>query len=463
MKTFNASNKLKSSKELFEQRVKFNTEAYLDIENTKGVVDFYFFEKIRYGHVNTESVPVIPKEEFLQPILYSEQISGLAFDFCIYGIEQILKHFKDCLRYGIINKDLITRIEPLESYKPPALAYREGLKLNFQNFNDYLEENYLNSKITDFESYVKMFMDFYKKNYKSMRPMTLSAHCLSSHSSPLETGLAIKLFPTVFDDDQKKYDDLISSPNFQKYVNACRNFGFSIVKNTPNLIIYDINSPANSIPLSKNNISSAENLFETRYQTPTNITLQIIQDEMVSGFNEYAFENPYTLHVKECNLRGYRYTCTTIQEDIACDDNLIYNMNLLSIVRGHDNSYINNNILNIYNTFRYYEEQERMSIGKFQQINKNINYFQKRFDKSSVISYIEDEYKNLYKNEPNNYVSFLIKEKLRALEQLEKETLADLTNTLVEIDTDTRLDTSSGVTTGDASTSPSQPTGGGTY
>ena len=53
-----------------------------------------------------------------------------------------------------------------------------------------------------------------------------------------------------------------------------------------------------------------------------------------------------------------------------------------------------------------------MSIGKFQQINKNINYFQKRFDKSSVISYIEDEYKNLYKNEPNNYVSFLIKEKL---------------------------------------------------
>ena len=102
MKTFKGKNSSKSAKELFEQRIKFNTEAYDNIGNTLGIVDFDFFEKIRYGHVNTKNMPVIPRDEFMQPIIFSNETSGFIFDFCVFGVEIILKHFQDCLRYGFI-------------------------------------------------------------------------------------------------------------------------------------------------------------------------------------------------------------------------------------------------------------------------------------------------------------------------------------------------------------------------
>ena len=82
MTTFNANNNNGSSRDLFEQKIKFNTEAYSEIRDTKGIVEFNFFEKIRYGHVDTKNTPVVPREEFMQPIIYSNETAGIIFDFC---------------------------------------------------------------------------------------------------------------------------------------------------------------------------------------------------------------------------------------------------------------------------------------------------------------------------------------------------------------------------------------------
>jgi len=75
-----------------------------------------------------------------------------------------------------------------------------------------------------------------------------------------------------------------------------------------------------------------------------------------------------------------------------------------------------------------------MSIGKFNQIQQNVKYFQKRFDNDSVIGYIIDEFQSLYATEPNNYASFIRRENQKEIEILEQETQADLTDTVVEIE-----------------------------
>ena len=434
MTTFNANNNNTSSKELFDQKIKFNTEAYADAGNIKGIVEFNFFEKIRYGHVNTKNIPVIPREEYMQPIIYSNEISGIIFDFCVFGVEMILKHFQDCLRYGIIEQDTITKIAPIKAFVSPLIAYREGLKFNFDTFNDHLTINNLHNNITGLSSYVKEYVKYFKINHDVLRPMTLSKHCISKYASPMETGMAIQFYPTMFDDDQAKYDDIISSPNFKKYVNACRNFGFSVMKNTPNMIMFDINSAANAIPLNENGISSAEQLFETRFNVDTSKTIKILKQEMGKGYNMYANANKIVLNVKDCN------------------DRLIYNKKVLPLVNNiNNNNYINNNIINIYITFKYHEEQERMSIGKFNQIKNNVSYFQKRFDNDSVIGYINDEFQNLYESEPNNYASFIRREDQKEIEKLEDETQAQLSATTIEIEGPT------------IDRSPTQPTGRGTY
>ena len=418
MTTFKAKNDINSAKELFDERIKFNVEAYEEAGNTLGVVDFDFFEKIRYGHVNTRKMPVIPRDEFMQPIIFSNDASGFIFDFCVFGVETILKHFQDCMRYGNIDQDTVSNIRPIKSYTSPTVEYRRGLKQNFQDFNQHLTNNRLLYKISGLTTYVKRFLDYYKINYHNLRPMTLSKHCISRHASPLETGMAIQFFQTAFDEDQIKYDEIISSPNFPKYVNACRNYGFSIMKHTPNMVIFDINSAANNIPLTENNISSIEQLFETRFTTSPTICTDIMREEMAIGYNQLANENRTLLQAKDCG------------------DKLVYNKKVLSLVGNvNNNIYLNNNILNIYITFKYYEEQERMSLGKFNQIQQNVKYFQKRFDNEAVISYIKEEFQDLYKNEPNNYASFIRRENQKEVEILEAETQAQITGQEIEIET----------------------------
>jgi len=433
MTTFKAKNSSTSAKELFDEKIKFNTEAYEQVD-AHGVVEFDFFEKIRYGHVNTKKMPVIPRDEFMQPIIFSNETSGFIFDFCVFGVEIILKHFQDCIRYGSINEDVVSRIAPIKSYTSPTVEYRQGLKENFEHFNQHLVNNRLLYKITGLRSYVKRFLDYYKINYQNLRPMTLSKHCISRHASPLETGMAVQFFQTAFDDDQIKYDEIISSPNFPKYVNACRNYGFSIMKQTPNMVIFDINSAANVIPLAENGLSSIEQLFETRFTTSPTICTDIMRDEMAIAYNLFARANRVTLQAKDCG------------------DKLIYNKKILPLVGNvNNNNYLNNNIINIYITFKYYEEQERMSLGKFNQIKKNVKYFQKRFDNESVIGYIKEEFQDLYKNEPNNYASFIRRENQKEVEILEAETQAQITGQEVEIETQM------------ISRTPTQPTGGGSY
>ena len=119
MTKFNANNKTKSSKELFEEKIKFNAEAYAEIEYPKGIVEFNFFEKIRYGHVNTKNLPVIPDEEFMQPIINSRTIVGLTFDFSVVGVDLIVNHFQNCLRFGTIHQDTVSNLEVMQSYVPP--------------------------------------------------------------------------------------------------------------------------------------------------------------------------------------------------------------------------------------------------------------------------------------------------------------------------------------------------------
>ena len=220
--------------------------------------------------------------------------------------------------------------------------------------------------------------------------------------------MAVQFFPTVFDDDQAKFDEIISSPNFPKYVNACRNYGFSVIKSTPNVVIFDINSAANSIPLRENNITSIEQLFESRFTTSPTICLDLLKIEMAVAYNLLAEANRSTLLAKDCG------------------DAIKYKKKVLPLVGNvNNNNYINNNIINIYITFKYYEEQERMSIGKFNQIKQNVKYFQKRFDNEAVIGYIKDEFQNLYATEPNNYASFIRRENQKEVEILEQDTSTD--------------------------------------
>ena len=163
------------------------------------------------------------------------------------------------------------------------------------------------------------------------------------------------------------------------------------------------------------------------------LTSRSILSEFISGYNTYAHNNRVTIHVSECNY------------------DLKYTKNILPLVNNINNNYIHNNIINIYISFKYHEEQGRMSIGKFNQIKNNVKYFQKRFDNDSVIGYINDEFQSLYENEPNNYAAFIRRENEKEVQKLEDETQAQLSATVIEIEAPT-IDRSQ-----------TQPTGRGTY
>ena len=66
----------------------------------------------------------------------------------------------------------------------------------------------------------------------------------SSNNSLFSTGLAVSIADIPFDDDNKKYEEFMSSSIFAYYKKICLNRGFSIWKHCPYVLVADLGSPA---------------------------------------------------------------------------------------------------------------------------------------------------------------------------------------------------------------------------
>ena len=381
---FNSTNKTKPYIRRLFYRGKWETKAY---KENRGIgpdmiKDTNFVERIHYGLIDHENNSVIPNENFIV-----NTTSGRVFDFVADSYSLMRLNWTTALQKGLISLEgsAFSNLTMVNSYKSPRVSYGEylGSILEFYN-NTYISQNIGITNITSYEIYVKNFFDFIFKETSDMA-ITMTRWNTSNNSSILNTGLAFSYSDIPMDADQQKIDQIIDHPSFDYFKNLSLNMGFSIIHNNPNILLYDIASPAGASMRQSYGIYTLPYIFSTRYIRTYTIDNNMLYNNINIYYNKYVNKNPQTKVVK--------VVCgQTVSEYIR-----------LSNVSFSKKPYTDLEELNLYCKIRNLEEGSPFSEQKVVDIFKKAKYFLKKVDKNEAMSYINREYRDQVWNKDYGY------------------------------------------------------------
>ena len=255
-------NNKEGPKALFSKTVLYNKTLRSFSANGNAVVDFNQGEKFLYGRVTPFFIPMavtklvsstnprgarLPqalKSNLLPVSPYDASIlsrAPRALEFVARAFQDLSMHFKAAAAKGQIRQDdphlgsLVARrafIDPRELYDTYINEYFAGVASVFRQPN---------VRITNFEDFLDNLRPAIRQS-AVLTPFTYPAF-LKSRRCPINvSGLAIEIASLDATNDQQKISDFVNSPNWQFYLNACRNYGFMVDKSMPWRLVADIGS-----------------------------------------------------------------------------------------------------------------------------------------------------------------------------------------------------------------------------
>jgi hypothetical protein len=397
MAKFKAKNATKSTTVLTVNRRKYDIQAFPENNSLGpvGVVDFLFAERNLYGRVDQNLNVVVPNQDSLKTVVSGENPTGVVLmNFVADQFKDFQRTFERALNGGKIRSDddFLSTPQAYGTYKNPKVAYEEyfsNVMINFENI-------FLNRRrALTAESYFQEFMAYIQQITPTF-PITYTAWHRSKNSSIFHSGLAIDLSGLAIDVDELK-ETFIESENFPYYLNVCNNFGFSVMKNSPWIIVADLASPSSIIYHETYNLSSINQIFSENFIQTNTLDVDILKRNLFNSYNRFADKYPYEKNIITCGKKS-------IKSNIIRNNININKFNIL---------YNNKYFIEYYNNIRYFEENTEYSISDRNKFTANAKNLEKTFDISRAIGYINEQYRSVYKNKPGGLNHVLRKSELK--------------------------------------------------
>ena len=166
----------------------------------------------------------------------------------------------------------------------------------------------------------------------------------------------------------------MNSPSFEFYINLAKQYGFSVNKRNPGVLISDLASPATEEYRNNYNLRTIDLIFLRQF----NRTLHSDLDELVfmlqEGFNSFVNSNRIKTKFELCN------------------DSLKTKVTRRNNIDNISNSSIEyNNIINLYIIIRNIEEGKPYSQTKIKDIQKAAQRM-KKISEKTMLEYIDDQF-----------------------------------------------------------------------
>ena len=161
--------------------------------------------------------------------------------------------------------------------------------------------------------------------------------------------------------------------------------GFTILKNRPNVLLFDIASPAAKPYLSRLGLFNLGIIFKKRFIKTYINDMNILFNYININYNSFVSRNPRT---KVVTVRCRK---TVSQMVYRQPINFDYN------------PYSDDELLSMYSIIRNIEEGKPFTKQKVKEITRKAKFFNKRFDKDRAMSYISSEYKDQVWNKNGGY------------------------------------------------------------
>ena len=372
---FDSKNTTRPNKLRFNYRGLWKTTAYEENDGLgpNMVKDLNFVERVHYGMIDNENNSIIPDEEFIV-----STTNGRVFDFVADSYSLMRLNQTTAVERGLVSLEgsALGNLDMVNSYSNPKLKYGEYLGNILRFYNDTHIPNIVGiTNITSYEVYVKKFFEFFEKESSEL-PLTLTRWATSVFSSVLDTGLAFQYAAVDYDADQEKIDQIIDHSSFEYLKNSAINFSFSILHNTPQILLYDIASPAGASIRNSYGLINLDFLFSNRFIKTYTIDIDILFNNINIYYNKYAQKNSQTKIVSvKCGK--------TVSSYIR-----------LSTVPFNSRPYSELYELYIYCKFRNIEEGSPFGPQKVDAVYKKAKFLLKKLDKLEAMSYINREFRD---------------------------------------------------------------------
>lgn len=347
-----------------------------------GVVDFLFAERNLYGRVDQDLNVVIPNTDTIKRLTSNNNPTGvIAMNFVVDQFIDLKKAFQRALNTRKIrqNDPYLSNLEVSRSYINPKGLYESYFAKIMRNF----EDNFLDKRKTiKPEDYFSQFL-FYIQQITPTFPLTFTAWQRSKNSSIFTSGLALDLSGLDVGNDELK-ETFIESENFPYFLNACNNFGFSVVKNSPWIIVADLGSPASTIYHDFYSLSSVKQIFSQQFIKTSDSDVAYIKQMLFNSYNNFVDRFNYEKNFTLCNKKLLK--------------NNLYRNNIN--INKFNNIYNNKYFIEYYNNIRYFEEESGFSVSDRNKFTENAKKLEKTFDMDRAIGYINEQYRSVYKSKP---------------------------------------------------------------
>lgn len=381
---YNATNKEESTIRLAQQRANYRLQAFKTElgEIPQNVVNYNFAERTQYGRVDQDLNTIYPIEKNLKMLPNNDEVL-LVMDFVHEPFILLQNKMKQATRMGHIPND------PILSQMIPRVAYQNPLDLYLDHMEGYLDlynKSLDMSKIDNYESWVNQFIQWTKRNGANF-PLTFSNFHRTKLSNIYTSGLAISIAEIDKGNDPIKEDLFLNNKTLEFYLNAAKQFGFSVSKNTPWLLVSDLNSPASIIYHEMFGLSSINDIFSVKYSLCYNQDRDLLRNILEFGYKEFVNQNKFKKEFKLDN-------CNNINIKLINYNNLINN-------NKYNNLYYNK----LYIIARDIEERSQYSSAELDRIIKNSEIFEKKLDKSEAMSYTNEQFRKLVTRRPGGLYS----------------------------------------------------------
>lgn len=372
---FIGSNSDNSSRRTWYYRAKYEIEAFTQPDaGDNQIKDITYYERQYYGTIDDLDYSVTPKEEKLSVL----PGGGRALNFVVDAFNIMKKRMNAAFEFSKIEGSNPYMVEfiPYQTYSPPDNDYNRILENILVNYNVSEIPNRVGlDRITCFEDYVKNFIKIISEEINGGY-YTQSKWCRSPLASVFNSGLAISISDLKKGEDQQKIDDFIDHVDFDYYLKLALNSGFSVSKDAPWILVFDLLSPAAKPFLEKYNLFNLRQIFLDNYNRTELNDIILLRNILYKYYNNFSIQ--YRIN------RTNRAKCNKSYTEYFKRES----MNIEEL----DENYSEEWFLDYYIDLRNAEEGAPYNQQALNTIKKTAKNYYKSLDRSSALSYIASRF-----------------------------------------------------------------------
>lgn len=286
-----AANNL-TSRALFFQRKLYDKVAFSSADISQTAPLDFWYEKPFYGRSDTDSRAIHISERFLKQFPTQGSESFFAANFVVDAFQDMLVQFAYLRSRGAISLEgPYANPQVTKAWISPHELYHFLMEaVLYDRFKRYINQFGFETRIKDFPSFVKVFVNFINSETPRI-PITRSKAILTNKLTPMVSGLAVEVADQSHSEDAPKIEEFINDPNFPTFKEIAMRFGFSIDKHAPWRLIADLGSPAMDKYLNSYDLQS-DTVIDRYYYKSHLLDLELLKSYVVEFYNSYVTAKP---------------------------------------------------------------------------------------------------------------------------------------------------------------------------